>query len=313
MRDPSSTSPRYRHSKLRAKSHVVRTGPDGAARQEAITAVHGSLEKAGLDLARFDELRRRSRAELEAVRGSFLAAAEERAPAMQDVVARSAEHWRKSKGVFTTPPPSGGIYSVDTAEVIVADGLELRSEHIAPWANTAQVVLQARTGDIQEIDASVTFIFKWPNATGQDAVCTVTGLLGVTATTDVTADSYWWPLDPTPPASRLDAYAGLGLLLVDANGQVTSPAYQDTQEQGVVHIYTFADWLSGTMVGQDIFRGYVLQYTDLLVPATSSLELYLSCQVSWLAHAGGGDFIAAGDGRQISGFGLVISTQPAIV
>jgi len=140
---------------------------------------------------------------------------------------------------------------------------------------------------------------------------TLTGVLGVTATAVVTADGYWWPLDPTTPVSELDVLASLGVTLVDAFGEITSPPTQSTQVQQVAGLQARGSWTEGAIAGQDIFRGYVLQYTDLFVPAGGRLELSLNCEIYWLAYDGGCQFIAAGNGRQVDGFGFFINTEPA--
>ena len=63
--------------------------------------------------------------------------------------------------------------------------------------------------------------------------------------------------------------------------------------------------------GQDIFRGYVLQYESLFLPAAGRLEADPNCDISWGAEGGGGgQFFAAGNGRKLSGFSLFIDTQP---
>jgi hypothetical protein len=46
------------------------------------------------------------------------------------------------------------------------------------------------------------------------------------------------------------------------------------------------------------------------LPAGGKLEADLTCEIAWLACNGGGYFNAAGNGRQLSGFGLIIETQP---
>ena len=61
----------------------------------------------------------------------------------------------------------------------------------------------------------------------------VTALLGVTASCVVTADSYWFPTF-TPPASRLDAEAGLRITILE-EGQVVEPPYQSSQSAEILH------------------------------------------------------------------------------
>jgi hypothetical protein len=75
---------------------------------------------------------------------------------------------------------------------------------------------------------------------------------------------------------------------VDAFGNITSPPYQSTQSQQAAHLSVEGGFFEeGTIAGQDIFRGYVLQYTDLIVPAGATLDLSLTCEISWVEYYGG--------------------------
>jgi hypothetical protein len=274
--------------------------------------MRAALEGVGLDVEHLDEQRRQSRARLDSALARFRAASDERAPAMHDTVARSAEGWLEAHRVRNALAPATGHYAVSTADLIFAPdpGLDIRAQHIGPWANTGEVVFSERVSDFSWFDGQVSFAFSWPNPTGQKLICTVTGLLGVAATAIVTADSYWWPLNPTPPASRMDAFAVLELKVLDANGQVTVPPGQGSQWQDVVNnLVVHGAWTEGTIVGQDISRGYVLQYEDLFLPANGTLEAYLTCEIHWFANGGGGQIIEAGNGRKLSGFGLFIAAQ----
>jgi hypothetical protein len=150
----------------------------------------------------------------------------------------------------------------------------------------------------------VSFAFSWPNPTGQDLLCTVTGLLGIAATAIVTAHGYWWPLDCCPPVSEISIVAELWPQVVDANGQITVPPGQVTQFQFVVNrLEADGSWEEAKIVGQDFFRGYVLQYENLFLPAGGKLEADLTCEIAWLGYDGSAWFDAASNGRQLSGFG----------
>jgi hypothetical protein len=48
-----------------ARRQILRPSRDSAARQAALSAMRGLLEKAGFDLPQFEEMRSRSRAELQ--------------------------------------------------------------------------------------------------------------------------------------------------------------------------------------------------------------------------------------------------------
>jgi hypothetical protein len=281
-----------------------------------LEAVRAALERAGLDVGHLDEQRRQSRARLEAALDRFRAASDESAPAMQHAVARSAENWLEAHRVRTALAPAVGDYALSTAASITADpGLDLSAENIGPWANTAEVVFSEQTSDTGFVERrrEVSFAFPWPNPTGQDLLCNVNGLFGVAATAVVTADGFWWPFDDTgAPISEIAVFAELRLKVVDANGQVTFPPSQVSQFQLVADLDVRGGaWGEGTIAGQDIFRGYVLQYENLFLPAAGRLEADLNCDISWGAEGGGrGQFVAAGNGRKLSGFGVIIDTQP---
>lgn len=202
---------------------------------------------------------------------------------------------------------------MSTADRIsVTPGIEFLSQNIAPWANAAEVILDGTSSDLDFFEGEVTFTFSWENQTGQDGLFTATAVLGVTATCVVEADSYWWPLDPTPPFSELDAYADLRITYV-VDGPVIEPPYQSTQSQDIMHLVVNGLWGEGNIVGQDLFRGYVLQYLDLFVPSNVRVEFDLSCYLSRLAVGGGGQFVAAHNGRQVAGFGVFIRQGPSII
>jgi hypothetical protein len=315
MSDPTQNRPRSSHAGLRASRHVFSPDHDATAKGSTLAAVRAALERAGLDVEHLDEQRRQSSARLEAALDRFRAESDERAPAMQHAVARSAENWLKAHRVSPALAPATGVYALDTADTISADtGIDLLAENIGPWANTAQVVFSEQSGGyIDPFDGEVSFAFSWPNPTGQDLVCTVTGLLGIAATAILTAHGYWWPLD-LPPFSSLSVVAELWPQVVDANGQITVPPGQVSQYQFVVNpLLAEGSWEEAKIVGQDFFRGYVLQYENLLLPAGGKLEADLSCEIAWQGSRGSGYFDAAGNGRKLSGFGLIIDTQPQAV
>jgi hypothetical protein len=307
MADPNFDPPQAPPGLRRARS-VFRPGRDSAVREESLRLVRAALEKAGFEAARFEDLRRRNDSELREALAESRAAADERAPAMRDAVSRSSETWLRANGVRDALPPPG-VYYLDTADRIsVAPGFQFLSENRAPWANRAEVILNRRAPDSGDFfDGQVTFNFSWENPTGQTSMFNVTALLGVTASCIVTADGYWFPLSWTIPASRLDAYARLRITQLE-HGHVVEPPYQSDQTVEILpNLGLLGSWGEGTIASQDVFRTYVLQYLGLAVPANGRVELDLSCEVNWFASDGGGFFIAAGGGRQVTGWGVIIT------
>jgi hypothetical protein len=200
MANSPTNRPRHPHRLPSARRQILRPPRDPAARQAALAAMRGAVEKAGLDLSQFDEMRSKGRDELQTALDRYRAEADERAPAMQKVVARSGEHWLKGNRVVSALAPADSFYSVGAADAITAtSGIDLNAQTIAPFANTAQITVDEPSG-VGALDGFVEFLFSWQNSTGQDLMCTLTGVLGVTATAIVTADGYWWPLPRVRPA-----------------------------------------------------------------------------------------------------------------
>lgn len=103
----STTHPPQAPIGLRRAHSVLRPGRDPGVRQERLRSLRAALQKVGFELDRFDDLRRRNDAEMRAMLAKFRAAADERAPAMRDAVARSTEHWLRANGVNALPPNPG--------------------------------------------------------------------------------------------------------------------------------------------------------------------------------------------------------------
>jgi hypothetical protein len=309
MANSTTNRSRHPHRLPSARRQILHPSRDSATRQAALAAMRGALEKAGFDLPQSEEMRSKSRAELQTALARYRAEADGRAPAMQTVVARSAEHWLGGNRIVSALAPADSFFSVSAADAItVTPGIDLTAQTIAPFANTAQITVDQSGGG--SLDGFLEFLFSWQNPTAQDLMCTLTGMLGVTATAIVTADSYWWPLSVNP-ISVLEVFAEFDVTLVDAFGNITSPPNQSTQVQPVVSLAVEGALFEGTIAGQDIFRGYVLQHSGLIVPAGAKLELSLTCEISWFADDGGCQFVAAGDGREVSAFGVFINAEPA--
>jgi hypothetical protein len=75
------------------------------------------------------------------------------------------------------------------------------------------------------------------------------------------------------------------------------------------------DWGGvGTIAGQDLFRTNILSYSGLYVPANMRVEFDVSCDVNFSNEGGGGgQFVAAGNGRQVTAPGVFVATQPWII
>jgi len=134
---------------LRKARSILRPGHDPSVRQEILKRAREAMQKAGFELERFDELKRRSNTALREALAKSRAAADERVPAMRDAVARSTEYWLKANKVGDTLSPGPDVFALSTADQISVDpNFSFLSENKAPWANSAQVIL--RTGFLDD-------------------------------------------------------------------------------------------------------------------------------------------------------------------
>ena len=79
---------------------------------------------------------------------------------MQKVVARSAEHWLRSRRVVSALAPADSFYSVGAADAITAtSGIDLTAQTIAPFANTAQITVD-EPSSVGALDGFVEFLFS---------------------------------------------------------------------------------------------------------------------------------------------------------
>jgi hypothetical protein len=303
--------PKQPGRRLHRTRSVYGPGSDPVVQQESLRLMRSVLQKAGFESDKLEELKRQNDAARQETLAKCKTAADERAPAMRDAVSRSAENWLSANQVSAL---ADGVYYLDTADRIdVTPGFQFLSQNRGPWANSAEVILDKRTSDVAAFDGEVTFTFSWQNPTGAANMFDVTGLLGITAICIVTADGYWFSW--TPPFSRFNAWAYLQITVVEDNGNVFEPPYQPIQTQWAVrNLVVHGGWGGvGTIASEDVFRTYVLQHLGLLVPANGRVEFDLTCVVDWLAVEGGVDFVAAGNGRQLNGWGIIIKQAPWII
>jgi hypothetical protein len=112
---------------------------------------------------------------------------------------------------------------------------------------------------------------------------------------------------------RLATWACKLDITIIENGQVVVPPHESSQAEIFADVTTTGAFTQGSIASQDVFRTYILAYEGLLVFANAQVELNLSCEVLVDARDGGAQFIAAGNGRQVTAPGVIISTQPWII
>jgi hypothetical protein len=204
----------------------LRPGHDPSVRQEILKRAQEAMQRAGFELERFGELKRRSNTALLEALAKSRAAADERVPAMRDAVTRSTEYWLKANKVGDTLSPGPDVFALSTADQISVDpDFSFLSENKAPWANSAQVMVDTGPAGILEgatifpFDGLVNFKFSFENQTGAGNLFTVNALLGVTGSCDVTANGYWIPaIGEGAPRSFLKVTGSLGIMVIGDDG-----------------------------------------------------------------------------------------------
>jgi hypothetical protein len=104
-------------------------------------------------------------------------------------------------------------------------------------------------------------------------------------------------------------------MVIGDDGGGIVPPHQSDQLQDFVVLDVSGDWGGGgTIAGQDLFRTYILSYSDLYVPANARVEFDVSCDVYFFVDGGGScQFLAAGNGRQVAAPGVFVTMQPWII
>jgi hypothetical protein len=282
-----------------------------ARRQAAQALLESMLTKAGFERDQFEALHRESEAERHARIAQSLAEADAQSAAMEGTVRRDVENWRYAvEHLKTLAPPAAPVQRIlleTAADISATPGLTLDATQVAPLNNTANLFLFSENEARVE---AVSFGFIWQNASDKYAVVNVDGYLVLNGNFQAIAyGGAHLPLDFRNSRVMVDASLNIQELW---NQPPTSPVRQASQDWRVLSIEADASgWFDDThIVTQSLYRGVVLQYTQLVLPPQGTARIEVSCVLTSISREGQGRFIFRDFGRQVLGYGVLIGVLP---
>lgn len=279
-----------------------------ARRRARQALLESMLTKAGVG-REFEALHRESEVEIQARIAQQMAEADAQSAAMRGIVRSEVENWRYTVGHLKTLVPTATPIQrilLDTAsDVTATPGLSLDSTQIAPTNNSAKFFLLSSTdpGTTQ----TVSFGFTWENASDRSAVVNVDGYLVLDGRCQAVAFG--------------GSFGGYRLchMFVDAslniqelwNRPPTSPIRQGGQDARALAITAnAAGFFDDTeIVTRYLFRGFDLQYQQLVVPPHGTIRIDVSCTLICFHSDGEARFIFHNDG-QVLVYGVLIGVLP---
>jgi hypothetical protein len=266
------------------------------------------LTKAGIELDKFEALRQESEAEIQAKIAQQIAEANAQSAAMRETVRREVENWRYAveqlKTLTATAEPIQRIL-LDTALDVTTTpgttpGLTVDSTQMAPGNNSAKFSLRSRGPDSTE---TVSFGFIWQNPSDKSAVVNVDGYFVFDGVCEAFSGGGIFNFSRT--AMFVKARLNLQELW---NQPPTSPIRQDADV-----LFVFAN-PSGLFEESDsviryLFRGFDLQYRQLVVPPQGHVRIEVSFVFDFNVSNGRVRFIFNEDGQVLTP-GVLIGVLP---
>jgi hypothetical protein len=276
-----------------------------ARRRAKQALLESMLTKAGVEGDRFEAIHRETEAEIQARIAQQMAEADAQSVAMRGIVRSDVENWRYTvghlKALVLTATPTQRILLDTASDVTATPGLSLDSTQIAPTNNSAKFFLLSSTdpGTTQ----AVSFGFTWENASDRSAVVNVDGYLVLDGRCQAVAFG--------------GSFGGYRLchMFVDAslniqelwNRPPTSPIRQGGQDARALAITAnAAGFFDDTeIVTRHLFRGFDLQYQQLVVPPHGTIRIDVSCTLICFHSDGEARFIFHNHG-QVLVYGVLI-------
>jgi hypothetical protein len=279
-----------------------------ARRRAKQALLESMLANAGIDHEKFDALHQESETAIQARIAQQMAEADAQSAAMRGTVQGDVENWRHTveclKTLTATAEPIQRFLLDTASDVTATPGLTLDSTVIAPTNNSAKFFLLSTPPGTDE---AVSFGFTWENTSDRPAVVNVDGYLVLDGSCQAIA------FGGVTEGFRLCH------LFVDArlniqelwNQPPTSPIRQAGQDALALQASAIASgWFDPTkIVTRYLFRGFDLQYRQLVVPPHGTARIEVSCNPHAFCSEGEARFNFHKDGRVLAP-GVLIGVLP---
>ena len=255
--------------------------------------------KSGLDLDRFEQLNATNQGDLRRAVDARKAAAVKQSTATMQALHQQVDGRRRAlEHLANKAAPTGpNARRAGLADPDLADRRPLvDSSSIEPWNSTAKFRVQSSNSNASP---AFSFWYIWVNRDEKFALIDVAGMLVVNGFCEVGSDG---GLLPGFRVSAVDIDASLALLDGSSNVPQTSPI------QNVVFLSTNTGGLfaSSAIDWQTVFDGYILQFSELIVPPGELVLIEVVLTVNYASADGNVDVdFSSGEFNVMSPFAAV--------
>ena len=273
-------------------------------RRAAGKLLESTLTKAGVDLEQLKALQSQRKAAAREQIARIKAEADEQSSAALSTVEYTIQAWRNDIEKLSTlqPPPNIQRFLLDTAsEIATTPGLEPVAKHIGPQNNSAQFHLSPRTSGFEQVD----FGFLWKNPSDQSAMVNVDGYLILNGICQILVSGDFFGDFSNV---QIDAFLRIHQLW---NSPPTSPAPQSSQFQRALDMVLDnpGPFSGGDISSENLFRGFDLQFSTLVVPPLASAGFEILCQIFFSNDDGEVTLFFSNQGRQVLCPGVLLTVM----
>ena len=256
--------------------------------------------KSGLDLDRFEQINATNQADLRRAVDAKKAAAVKQSPATMQALHQQVAGRRKALEYLANqaaaPPATTNVVLESPILIWPTAGLVVDSSSIEPWNSTAKFRVQSSNS---YGSPALSFWYIWVNRDEKFALINVAGMLAVNGFCLAASDG---GVLPGFRVSAVEIDANLALLDGASNVPQTSPI------QNVVFVSTHTGGLfaSNAIDWQTVFDGYILQFSELIVPPGELVLIEVVLTVNYISDDGNVDVdFSSGDFNVMSPFAAV--------
>ena len=273
-------------------------------RQAASKLLESALAKAEIDLEPLKALQSQREAAAREQIARIKAEANEQSSAALSTVEYTIQAWRNDIGNLSTLqlPPNIQRFLLDTAsEIATTPGLAPVAKHIGPQNNSARFHLESTGSGFEQVD----FGFLWKNPSDQSALVNVDGYLILNGICQILVSGDFFGISS---GVQIDAFLRIHQLW---NSPPTSPAPQSSQYQLALDMALDnpGPFSGGDISSENLFRGFDLQYSTLVVPPLASAGFEILCQIFYANDDGEVTLFFSDQGRQVLCPGVLLTVM----
>jgi hypothetical protein len=277
---------RHRTLPLRRADFLSNKGKS-TSRQSIAKLLKSNLSKVGFEFDQFDTLIQQSETEVRQRAAYLTDEAKKNFPAVQEDLHRTLVNLvGRIDNLKALGFPTTQYFWLDTATEISTFGIAPPIHERSGPGPTAKFDFNASGGDEGfgfADGGQVSFGFLWQNSSQKSAVVDVHGYIVLDGGFDVTTDGGYVVL-----GNFSHLWVDVDLFIHELwNQPPTSPVAQPTQSQNALDLdlFSYGVILPGEIDGQNLYRGFDLQYSQFVIPPKAMAMFEVACTVNaWMSN-----------------------------